>query len=177
MEPASGQRSLRVGGVPESGRAWILDGGAGGGPCSSVRGQWARPPRGWSRQVFSCCGRGAWTQPGSFLLSEPRAYLGSCCGSRGQGLSWGDHLWEVEGGGGDVASTAFAGRPAGLWEAWRGDSSELSGMGPSCSQSRREVPVLQAKQGGGKPALPPADLPGKGCCRPRTRGPACSARP
>ena len=95
--------------------------------------------------MFSWCGHGAWTQPGSFLLSEPRAHPGSCCGSRGQGLSWGDHLWEVEGGGGDVASTALAGRPAGLWEAWRGDSSELSGTGPSCSQSRREVPVLQAE--------------------------------
>lgn len=177
MEPASGQRSLRMGGVPEGGQARISDGGTGGGLYSSVRGQWAGPPRGWSRQVFSWCGRGAWTQPGSFLLSEPRAYPGSCCGSRGQGLSWGDHLWEVEGGGGDVASAALAGQPAGLWEAWRGDSSELSRMGPSCSQSRREVPVLQAKQGGGKPALPPADLPGKGCRRPWTRGPACSARP
>ena len=177
MELASGQRGLRVGGVPEGRWAQISDVGAGGGQYSSLWGQWAGPLRGWSRQVFSWCGHGAWTQPGSFLLSEPRAHPGSCCGSRGQGLSWGDHLWEVEGGGGDVASTALAGRPAGLWEAWRGDSSELSGTGPSCSQSRREVPVLQAERGGGRPALPPADLPGKGCRRPRTRGPACSARP
>lgn len=56
-------------------------------------------------------------------------------------------------------------------------SAELGGTGPSCSQRRREVPVLQAEQGGGRPALPPADLPGKGCRRPRAGGPACTARP
>ena len=73
---------------------------------------------------------------------------GSCCCSRGQGLGWGDHLREVEGGGGDVAATALAGRPAGLWEAWRGDSSERGAErngaqlfpeppgGPCCKLSR-----------------------------------------
>ena len=115
----------------------------------------------------------AWLFPALRAQSSPRLLLRQ----QRAGPELGRPSLGGGGRGGDVASTALAGRPAGLWEAWPGDSSELSGTGPSCSQSHREVPVLQAERGGGRPALPPADLPGKGCHRSRTRGPACSARP
>lgn len=140
MELASGHRGLRMGGVWRAGRPGSRMGvlgedctprcGAGGpgpredgaGGCSAGVAVGPEPSL-----PLSCSQSPELTR---FLLLPPRA-----------GPELGRPSPGVEGGGGDVAATALAGRPAGLWEAWRGDSSE-------CGAERNGAQLFPEAPGG-----------------------------